>query len=211
MAGNRRAKGQRVYTLSRGQLASLAVGFAVTSLVIFFLGILIGQGIEERKLLTREGEEPVAKIPIRKSSALKSAPVESEQEMTFYDTLTQSPSRMEGEATGSDKEDKTKKREAKLPGKKRDAKGGTAPGVLSQGRVWSVQVNAFTRESDARNLANRLKNKGYDTHIGSAKNQGQVWHRVLVGQLPTRDKAKSLLQALKKKEQFTKAIITRGR
>ena len=73
----------------------LAVGFTVTCTLTFFLGMLIGQGIEERKLLKREGQGPVAKIPIRPSrrgsSPARATP--QDQEMTFYDTLTKTPPR----------------------------------------------------------------------------------------------------------------------
>ncbi len=73
----------------------LAVGFTVTCTLTFFLGMLIGQGIEERKLLKREGQGPVAKIPTRPlrrgSSPARAIP--QDQEMTFYDTLTKTPPR----------------------------------------------------------------------------------------------------------------------
>jgi DedD protein len=72
-------------------LAALAAGFTVASVIIFFLGILIGQWIEERKLLRRE--EPLVKIPVqplpRKSSSAPGTP--PKEEMTFYDTLAKSP------------------------------------------------------------------------------------------------------------------------
>lgn len=71
--------GGRVY-FSRRQLFTVATLFGTSSAVIFFLGILIGQSIEERKLLRRE--EPAVNV------AVESGAPKADQEMTFYDTLT---------------------------------------------------------------------------------------------------------------------------
>ena len=57
----------------------LPVLFGIASVVIFFLGILIGQNIEERKILQRE--EEAAKVPVN-SEARK------DDDITFYETLT---------------------------------------------------------------------------------------------------------------------------
>src|ERR671922_1804617 len=88
MAENR--KGKRFY-FSLGQLVTLGVGFTLASFIIFFLGMLVGKGIEERKLVKKE--EPLVKIPITPSAQAPagggSSP--SKDEMTFYDTLTKSP------------------------------------------------------------------------------------------------------------------------
>jgi len=58
MAENWKERGQHLYYFSRGQLAVLAAGFTVASVVIFFLGVLIGQGIEERKILKKKNPQP---------------------------------------------------------------------------------------------------------------------------------------------------------
>ena len=74
--------GGRVY-FSRRQLFIVATLFCIASAVIFFLGILIGQSIEERKLLRRE--EPAVSLPV------ESGGPKADQEMTFYETLTKKP------------------------------------------------------------------------------------------------------------------------
>lgn len=88
MAENR--KGKRFY-FSLGQLVMLGVGFTLAAVIIFLLGMVVGKGIEERKLVKKE--EPLVKIPITPSAqapaSTGSAP--SKDEMTFYDTLTKSP------------------------------------------------------------------------------------------------------------------------
>ena len=81
MANHRKlTDGGQVY-FSRPQLVTVAVLFGIASVVVFFLGILIGQRIEERKLLQRE--EEVVKVPAN-SNAIKDDVI-----ITFPETLTQ--------------------------------------------------------------------------------------------------------------------------
>ncbi len=130
----------------------LAVGFTVTCTLTFFLGMLIGQGIEERKLLKKEGQGPVAKIPTRPprrgSSAARATP--QDQEMTFYDTLTKAPprakARPERKAQVSQPKKQAKARVArptvkeKIPTtRKRTERTAKATTQLEKS-VWSVQV-----------------------------------------------------------------------
>ncbi len=223
MAENRRSKDQGLYYFSRRQLEMLAGGFVVASAVIFFLGILIGQGIEERKLLKKE--EPIAKIPIRPmgqgSKFATGPPVE--QEMTFYDTLTQLNPGDEAKAAADGRGGKPQGKAVKAEGKKtkpsvkikavKQSKRADKKVVLKakKGRsVWSVQINAFKRQKDARSLTKRLKNKGYDAFVVSTKRNGRIWYRVRVGHMETQDEAKRMLEKLKKKEKFTKAILARN-
>jgi len=53
--------------------------------------------------------------------------------------------------------------------------------TLSVTPVWSVQVSASVRQENARSLAKRLKDKGYDAYVDSTKINGQTWYRVLPG------------------------------
>ena len=65
MAENRRNRDKRFY-FSRGQLVLIGGAFTLSSLVIFLLGIIVGRGIEERKMA--RPEEPLIKIPVKPSS-----------------------------------------------------------------------------------------------------------------------------------------------
>ena len=58
MAENRRGKDNRFY-FSRGQMVLLGGAFTLTSPIIFFLGVFVGKGIEERRLLAEE--EPLSR------------------------------------------------------------------------------------------------------------------------------------------------------
>ena len=74
-----------MYYWTRGQLLGLAIAFAAASALVFFLGIVIGQGIEERKLLKKE--EPLIKIPAQPLSQGGGTTTAGKEEMTFYEEL----------------------------------------------------------------------------------------------------------------------------
>ena len=75
------------------------------------------------------------------------------------------------------------------------------------GRGWTVQVNAFPDEKSAKTWVDRLKNKGYKAYVAEANAKGKIWYRVRVGQYGTREEAKKVEEALKTKENYTKAFI----
>lgn len=244
MAENRKGRGQGLYYLSRGQLFLLALGFTVTSVIVFFLGVLIGQGIEERKLLKKE--EPLVKIPIQplpKGSG--SAPgASAKEEMTFYETLAKTPAGAQPTRGKAAKEIKPVEKalrptvkEAKPVAKdetvvlaeqgKEKATTEKAPLMLevreepaqkaskveevkavtgASQDFWTVQVNAFPNERDAKSLAKKLKDKGYDSYVVSTSVKGKSWYRVRVGRFATRGEAKELQETLMAKENFNKAI-----
>ena len=87
MAENRREKDKRFY-FSRGQMVLLGGAFTLASVIIFFLGVFTGKGIEERRIVKME--EPPVKIPIK--PAAPGGPADqggtTKEEMTFYNTLT---------------------------------------------------------------------------------------------------------------------------
>src|SRR5262249_361323 len=87
MPENRKGSEIGLYFLSRSQVVLLATGFTVTCLIAFLLGIVIGQGVEERKL--KKQEEPLVKVPIQPSGSAKTgqAPAAKDDQLTFYDTL----------------------------------------------------------------------------------------------------------------------------
>ena len=92
MAENRKDRGNGLSYFNRAQLVILATAFTLTCVLVFLLGILIGQGIEERKLLKQE--EPLVKVPLQPltpgAKSAQGAP--AKDELTFYDTLAKAPS-----------------------------------------------------------------------------------------------------------------------
>jgi DedD protein len=229
MAENRRDRDKRFY-FSRGQLVLLGAAFTITSLIIFFLGIVVGRGIEERKMA--RPEEPLIKIPVNPSAQGSGAgPAgQAKEELTFYDTLAKSsksessleekvsePKPPEKAAKSERKEVKAKGREASPPV---SLKPEEAPreksnavqlsnSVEESGKAWYVQVNAFPDEKSGKVSVDRLKNKGYNAYLTEARNNGKLWYRVRVGEFSSREEAERIADILKSKENFPKAFATR--
>jgi len=212
MTNHRRGKGQGSYYLSRVQLIILAVGFTATSLVVFFLGVFIGQGIEERKLM--EKEEPVVKIPVEPLLKGSGQAPAAKEEITFYDTLSKG-AEGGGPARGGVKqkvkpiEESTRQAavEAKAPAREKAVAQVAEKAVQKPANgVWTVQLNAFPQERDADRLAKRLKDKGYDAYVASTDIKGKTWYRVRVGHFATREEARALQEELRVKEKFTKSM-----
>lgn len=225
MAENRR--GKRFY-FSRGQLILLGCGFTAAAVIIFLLGMLVGKGIEEGKMV--KPAEPLVKIPVKPSQGPNSAPASPpKEELTFYDTLTSAPARP------SPSEDKS--REAKRvnsvarvvteeskphqvptqPARKPVGEPAEPPGKgpptetvekKEAGGIWTVQVNAFPDQNSAKVWVDRLKNKGYNAYVTEVQNKGKVWYRVRVGHYDTREEAETIEDTLKNKENLTKAFAT---
>lgn len=188
MPENQKSTKASYFYLSRGQLLILAIAFVLASTIFFFLGILIGQRIEERKLLHRQ--EPAVKMPLKPDLEGK------EEEMTFYDTLTDA-ARLEAQAPPGARGDGTLDRHVKAAA--------SDPGAPS----WSVQVTAFQNEDDATQMASELDGEGYSAFVVSGQVKGKTWHRVRVGRYPSREAAMTALQKLKNVDRYRNAIITR--
>lgn len=227
MAENRRGMDKRYY-FSRGQFILLGCGFIVVSVIIFFLGMLVGQDIEERKIV--KPAEPLIKIPVKPAQGTNSAPAWGKEEMTFYDTLTKSATaqvRVEnepGETKNSEKTIKAQTRESepavkqKAPQAQRveekPAKG--AKKIPSPGAVetrpsdgpWTVQVNAFPDEKTAKTSVDRLKDKGYNAYVTEVRTNGRLWYRVRVGRFSSREEAEKVEDVLRNKESLGNSFAT---
>jgi cell division septation protein DedD len=187
----------------------LAAGFAVTSVIVFLLGVLIGQGIEERKLLKKE--EPLVKIPVEPLLQGSAGASSAKEEITFYDTLAKVP---EGTGATQGKTEKASEKPAKARAAETRASKREAPAAETRDQVrertdksaWTVQVNAFPQEGDANRLAKRLTDKGYDAYVVTKNIRGKTWYRVRVGHFATRAEAKAMQEALKVKENLSQTM-----
>ncbi len=230
MAENRRGKENRFY-FSRGQMVLLGAAFTAASLVIFFMGIYVGKSIEERKLLKKE--EPLVKIPIKPGSAEPAAEApQARNEITFNDSLSGAANSLAsaGESPRETQPAEKPKSEAKekLPEKPAPAKAEAAPVKIAEkkvapaeepakaepaastakeaAKVWRAQVNAFPDERSAKQIVDRLKNKGYNAYVTEVQNKGKTWYRVSVGKYGSRDEADKMVETLRSKENYPKAF-----
>jgi DedD protein len=231
MAENRRGKENRLY-FTRGQMILLGGAFTLTSVIIFLIGMFVGKGIEERKIAKKE--EPLVKIPVKPSSKETSgAPAaQAKDEISFNDAPSKPASAIPPaeEKTKEVKPDEKVATENKLatktepPATKRAEKKVeiSAPPAETpkrvettetaaerdQSKIWRVQVNAYPDERSAKLIVDRLKNKGYKAYATEVQNKGQTWFRVSVGKYGTREEADRTAEALKSKENFTKAFVS---
>ncbi len=236
MAENRRDRGKRLF-FTRGQLVLLGGTFTLVSAVIFFLGMIVGKGIEARKII--KAEEPLVKIPVKPSTqgAAEAQGAQAKEEITFYDTLTKTPAEPAAEEKPKEKESKLPEKTAKTEVKasksaaKEQApaaskvvakemekaapaaeapappKAESATNKINDGS-WTVQVNAYPDERSAKLLVDQLKNKGYNAKVTEVLNKGKTWYRVRVGRYDSKEEAKKVEETLKNNESFSKAFTT---
>jgi len=213
MAENRRGKENRFY-FSRGQMVLLGGVFVLASVVIFFLGMFVGKSIEERKIAKRE--EPLVRIPVKPEGAT----AQKRDEITFNDGESKTPAAavVQDKSPAEKPVEKIAKAEAPAPKpeKKPEKVGAEAAPKKSEavanvestdpGKIWRAQVNAFPDERSAKLLVDRLKNKGYNAYVSEVQNRGKTWYRVSVGRYNSRDEAEKIVEALKTKENHSKAF-----
>lgn len=77
--------------------------------------------------------------------------------------------------------------------------------------LYSVQMGAFTKKSNALNRYTRLKNKGYPTFLYSSKRRQQKLYQVRVGRFHTKEQAQRYANKLKKKEKLDFYIVKAGK
>ena len=161
MANHRKLTDGGLAYFSRTQLVTLTVLFGIASVVIFFLGILIGQSIEERKLLQRE--EELVKVPVN-SDAKK------EEVLTFYDTLTKPKPPEKPEAPKAQPpwtvQIAAHRNRATADGmvaelKKRGYPAYVTSGELNRKTFYRVRVGRYGTRQEAMADLQRLKNEDY--------------------------------------------------
>ncbi len=192
MANHRKATDGGSVSFSRRQLFIVAPLYVIASAFIFLLGILIGQSIEERKILRRE--EPAVEVPV-KSDAPK-----GDQEMTFYDTLNKPDPAQPPAAQPPAAQPPAAQPPAEQP-----------PANAGAGKVpWSVQVAAVRSRATADKLAAELTNRGHRAYVTTGRLNDKTFYRVRVGRYGTRQEAMAELQRLKAAK-YTSAMIRRDR
>ena len=232
------SKNNNRFYFYRNQLVALGIGFALTSVVVFVLGIITGRHIERRQLA--EHAAPAAKIPAarppaKSESALKAQPSEA---LPAAAGLTQEsalpPSEKEParepeahpqiakaeKATATAPVKGAAKHAPELPAAKSAEQTPPAPAAQEQSQIsqpvkgkspellWTVQVKSSPGKKIADIWADRLKTKGYDAFVVETDIKGQTWYRVRVGRLATRQEAEALRSTLESQEGLSGAFLT---
>ena len=66
--------------------------------------------------------------------------------------------------------------------------------TISEKKLYTVQVGAFSKEKGAQNLAKEIRGKGYQAYVI----KGKTLYKVQVGEFKTSDEAKTFSEKLKK-------------
>ena len=66
--------------------------------------------------------------------------------------------------------------------------------IVSDKKLYTVQVGAFSKEEGAQNLAKEIRGKGYQAYVI----KGKTLYKVQVGEFKTSDEAKAISEKLKK-------------
>lgn len=189
MADHRKATEDGLVYFNRPQLITVSSLFVAGFVVVFFLGILIGQSIEERKLLRTEGQ--AVRVPV------ESGAPKDEQDMTFYETLTTPKPPPATEISPDPKPSRDPK-----PSAQGRTEGDPAP--------WTVQVFASRSRSTADDMVAKLRRQGYGAYMVSVQLNDRTFYRVRVGRYGSRQDAMGDLERLKAAN-FKNAEITRSR
>jgi cell division septation protein DedD len=78
-------------------------------------------------------------------------------------------------------------------------------------QVWVVQIASYSRDADARAIARKLKDKGYNVSVVAGEVAGQPRYRVEVGPLANRSDAQAMQKELATVHKLEQAfVLTRG-
>lgn len=172
MANHRQVRNRGSVYFSRGQLFGVASLFVGAAAVIFFFGILIGQSIEERKLVSK-GDAGVT-VPVNPGAS------GDDQELTFYDTLTKPAPPKAGApapAPPADEDEtpwtvqvaaaETRARADSMAAelKERGYEAYVTSGKLNRKTFYRVRVGRYPSRQEAMVALQRLKKDKYDPMI----------------------------------------------
>lgn len=76
------------------------------------------------------------------------------------------------------------------------------------GRRFTLQMKAFSREEDANKLADKLRHNGHEVRVESHEVRGRTWHRVRLGAFDDWDEALAAKQAFEKAEHVIAYVVS---
>jgi cell division septation protein DedD len=205
MAENRKDN-DGLYYFSKTQGVIVGLGFTATCVLVFLLGILIGQGIEERKLLKQE--EPLVKVPLQPLATGAKAGSSGKDELTFYDTLAKTPAgaQARGEAAKEAKvAEKTAKPDTKpaKDTKPEQKEPQDAQPVAESNPAKAVGADVAQKARAAENATvpenkKAAKTAGDEKTQADTTGQERAW-TVQVNAYPEEARAQKLIERLKQK------------
>jgi cell division septation protein DedD len=224
------AGGSRRFEFGWLEVFGLILVFAGGSVIVFFLGVFVGKGLQESRLAR---EERVVRLPIDPSDtvppparpraaepggenpagpeptaglqlAVRPAPSPSPEATAPAVTTSPAPTEV-ARATPSPQPVEVAVVATPSPSPQRRT---VDTGLIGEPRgSWSVQVNATKDAYTARRIVQDLRRRGYNAYAVEVQLRGEVWYRVRVGRFPTMQAATATVVRLKGTERYTRAFL----
>lgn len=210
--------GKKPYlSLSRAAVFFWAAGLFLVSAWMFVLGVMVGRGTAPIEFDVERLKRAV-EAAARGASAERPPPparseMKSKADLGFYDQLTRGPEEKpasprpaaperprepEPRARETPRAAETEKKPPPPPPSP-PAPAAQAPAAATTGRTFTVQVAALRSEEEARSLAARLRQRGYAAYVEPVPSTaGEKIFRVRMGEYPTRDFARGLVERLRR-------------
>jgi|SoiMethySBSTD1v2_1073268.scaffolds.fasta_scaffold104094_2 cell division septation protein DedD len=198
------------------EVLGLIVVFAAGSMVVFFLGIFVGKGLQESRL-TRE--ERVVRLPIDGATAESAGRQAAEGEAAAGPAPSPGQEDVRLAVRGPDSRPGSAAAlpgATPLPGSLALPTAALEPGrpgptemasLTGKSGRWSVQVNATRDAPTAKRLVDSLKARGFDAYDVRVDVRGEVWYRVRVGRYPTMQEATAMVVRLRNEEPNSRAFL----
>jgi len=229
----RRGRGQFQFTVT--ELGVLAASFAVTSILVFFLGLYVGRDLAAH----HEGpDERVARIPISENPPAQPSPMaagEKEGAPADVDEETAAgagrpaaegsaaiatsrpapepaapapkpvPSRATPQAEGRSPSSLPA---GILPAREPAPTAAVEPSRASSPQPYTVQVLATRNRKEAEALAADLKRQGYGAFLTPVEDTGGKWYRVRIGRYDDPQAARSMADRCKRELGLSQAYVS---
>ncbi len=230
---------EKRYYFRRGQIVMILAGFAITAVIIYFLGLLTGMHMKEKMLVNQE--DSLSRIPVQPllegADSIEGGKLEKD---TPPPNLTPAPSKSvvtKQEQRSRDKQPeqlaksevksaeprvkkskstvkekavgKVDEKTSAVPAKGEESSQAKGGGPKTAAGTWTVQVNSYPDEASAVVWEYALRKRGYDAYTVKAQIGTKTWYRVRVGSVATQDEAESLRKNLATKEGFGDAFLAR--
>jgi len=137
--------------------------------------------VEEEKV-----ESPVIKVPVELPQKETAEKVEEKEKFPEEE--------IKKELIPEEKPPLTEPTTVKTSGIQPEVKVVKESEIVSDKKVYTIQVGAFSKEEGAQNLAKKIRGKGYQTYVI----KGKTLYKVQVGGFKTSDEAKAISEKLKK-------------
>ncbi len=137
--------------------------------------------VEEEKV-----ESPVIKVPVELPQKETVEKVEEKEKFPEEE--------IKKEVTSEEKPPLTEPSTIKTPKVEPEVKVVKESEIVSDKKVYTVQVGAFSKEEGAQKLAKEIRDKGYQIYVI----KGKTLYKVQVGEFKTSDEAKAISEKLKK-------------